>query len=109
MVIDHIRCASAIIAAVCLYPRRTRKDDDGEFYGRYRGRILRLAAQATSDGAWKAKLREILAKFDNDCRELSASGRQLLRREFANQIDHEVLRFSDPEKRAVFRHCSQAF
>jgi len=66
----------------------------GEFYGRYRGRILRLAAQATSDGAWKAKLREILAKFDNDCRELSASGRQLLRRELANQID--------PEKRAVF-------
>ena len=74
----------------------------GEFYGRYRGRILRLAAQATSDGAWKANLREILAKFDNDCRELSASGRQLLRRELANQIDHEVLRFSDPEKRAVF-------
>ena len=33
----------------------------GEFSGRYRGRILRLAAQATSDGASKAKLREILA------------------------------------------------
>ena len=101
MVIDHIRCASAIIAAVCLYPRRTRKDDDGEFYGRYRGRILRLAAQATSDGAWKAKLREILAKFDNDCRELSASGRQLLRSELANQIDHEVLLFSDPEASCI--------
>ena len=75
----------------------------GEFYGRYHGRILRLATQATSDGAWKAKLREILAKLDNDCRELSTSGRQLLlRRELANQIDHEVLRFSDPEKRTVF-------
>ena len=109
MVIDHIRCASAIIAAVCLYPRRTRKDDDG--------RVLRSVSRQDSSvgGAghigwrWKAKLREILAKFDNDCRELSASGRQLLRRELANQIDHEVLRFSDPEKRAVFRHCSQAF
>lgn len=73
-----------------------------EFYGRYHGRILRLATQATSDGSWKAKLREILAEFDNDCRELSASGRRLLRRELANQIDHEVLRFTDSEKRAVF-------
>jgi hypothetical protein len=73
----------------------------GELYSRYHGSILRLATQATSDGAWKAKLREILAGFDNDCRELSVSGRRLLRRELADQIDHEVLRFSDPTKRAV--------
>jgi hypothetical protein len=73
----------------------------GEFYGRYHGRILRLATQATSDGAWKAKLREILAEFDNDCRELSTLGRWLVRRELADQIYHEVLRFSDPTKRAV--------
>jgi hypothetical protein len=33
----------------------------GELYSRYHDRILRLATQATSDGAWKAKLREILA------------------------------------------------
>ena len=36
----------------------------GELYSRYHGRILRLATQATSDGAWKAKLREILAEFE---------------------------------------------
>jgi hypothetical protein len=73
----------------------------GEFYGRYHGRILQLATQSTADGAWKAKLREILAEFDDDCRELSASGSQSLRYELASQIEHEVLRFSDPTKRAV--------
>jgi hypothetical protein len=72
-----------------------------ELYSRYHGRILRLATQATSEGAWKAKLGEILAEFDNDCRELSVSDRLLLCRELADQIHHEVLRFSDPTKRAV--------
>ena len=52
--------------------------------------------------------RQILAEFDKDCRELSASGRRLLRRELADQIDHEVLRFCDPTKRAIlgiaFKH-----
>jgi hypothetical protein len=73
----------------------------GELYGRYHGRLLQLATQSTEDGAWKAKLREILAEFDDDCRELSASDSRLLRHELAGQIEHEVLRFSDPAKRAV--------
>ena len=73
----------------------------GELYGRYHGRLLQLATQSTEDGAWKAKLREILAEFDDDCRELSASDSRLLRQELAGQIEHEVLRFSDPTKRAV--------
>jgi hypothetical protein len=73
----------------------------GERYGRYHGRILKLAAQSTEDGGWKAKLREIFAEFDEDCRHLSASDSQLLRQELAGQIEHEVLRFSDPTKRAV--------
>ena len=72
-----------------------------ELYGRYHGRILQLATQSTEDGAWKAKLREILAEFDDDCRELSASDSQSRRYELASQIEHEVLRFSDPTKRAV--------
>jgi hypothetical protein len=72
-----------------------------ELYGRYHGRILQLATQSTEDGAWKAKLREILAEFDDDCRELSASDSQSLCYELASQIEHEVLRFSDPTKRAV--------
>jgi hypothetical protein len=73
----------------------------GELYGRYHGRLLQLATQSTEDGAWKAKLREILAEFDDDCRELSASDSRLLRHELASQIEHEVLRFSDPAKRTV--------
>ena len=78
--------------------RRTAKD---ELYGRYHGRILVLAARSTEDGAWKSKLREILAEFNDDCCELSASDRRLLRHELADQIEHEVLRFFDPTKRAV--------
>lgn len=69
-------------------------------YGRYHGRILVLAARSTEDAS-KEKLREILAEFDDDCRELSAADSRLLRCDLASQIDHEVLRFSDPAKRAV--------
>jgi hypothetical protein len=72
-----------------------------QLYGRYHGRILVLAARSTEDGAWKAKLREILAEFDDDCRELSVSESQLLRHELASQFEHEVLRYSDPTKGAV--------
>jgi hypothetical protein len=78
--------------------RRTAMND---LYGRYHGRILVLATRATEDGAWKAKLREILAEFHDDCRELSASDSRLLCDDLAIQIEHEVLRFSDPTKRAV--------
>jgi hypothetical protein len=70
-------------------------------YGRYHGRILQLATGSTEDEAWNSKLREILAEFDDDCCDLSASGRRLLRHELASQIEQEVLRFSDPAKRAV--------
>ena len=73
----------------------------GQLYGRYHGRILQLATQSAEDGAWKAKLREILAEFDDDLRKLSASGGRLLRHELSSQIEEEVLRFSDPAKRAV--------
>ena len=79
-------------------PRRTAKD---ELYGRYHGRVLVLAARSTEDGAWKAKLRDILGEFDDDCRELSAADDRLLRYELASQIERDVLRFSDPTKRAV--------
>ena len=56
-----------------------------ELYGRYHGRILSLA-RASADGAWRSKLREILADFDDDCRRLSALGRDVLRHELASQI-----------------------
>ena len=54
-----------------------------------------------ADGGWQAKLREILAEFDDDCRDLSRYCNRLLRRELATQIEQEVLRFADPTKRAV--------
>ena len=70
-------------------------------YGRYHGQILGLAIRSGADGGWRAQLREILAEFDNDCRDLSCFSNYLLHRELATQIEHEVLRFSDPDKQAV--------
>lgn len=72
-----------------------------ELYGRYHGRLLALARAATADGAWKSKLRELLAEFDDDCRRLSAPARYMLRNELAGQTELEALQFSDPDKRAV--------
>lgn len=72
-----------------------------ELYGRYHGQILRLARSSTADGAWRAKLREILAEFDEDSRRLRALDRYVLRDELASQIELEALRFSDRDKRAV--------
>jgi len=50
-------------------------------YGRYHGKILGLAIRSGADGAWRAELREILAEFDNDCRDLSRFSNYLLHRE----------------------------
>lgn len=72
-----------------------------ELYGRYHGRLLTLARAATDDGAWRAKLREILAEFDADCRLLPPLGRYVARTELSTQIEQEVLQFADPNKRAV--------
>jgi len=72
-----------------------------ELYGRYHGRLLALARTATADKAWRAKLREILSDFDNNCRQLPPLGRAVLRNEIASQIEREALQFSDPDKRAV--------
>jgi hypothetical protein len=73
----------------------------GMLYGRYHGQILGLAVRSAADGGWKAKLREILAEFDNDCRDLSASCNRQLHDELATQIEQEVLRFADPNKQAI--------
>lgn len=72
-----------------------------ELYGRYHGRLLALARAAAADGAWKAKLRELLAEFDEDCRRLPALGRGVLRDELSAQTELEVLRFTDPVKQSV--------
>ena len=72
-----------------------------ELYGRYHGRILDLARHSTTDGACRAKLREILAEFDDDYRLLRPLNRSVLRNELSTQLEHEALQFSDPDKRAV--------
>jgi len=80
-----------------------------ELYGRYHGRLLALARTATADGAWRAKLREILAEFDEDCRLLPALGRYVARNELASQIEREALQFADPDKRAVLNLALKHF
>ena len=72
-----------------------------ELYGRYHGRLLALARTATADKAWRAKLREILSDFDDNCRRLPPLGRVVLRNGIASQIECEALQFSDPDKQAV--------
>jgi hypothetical protein len=71
------------------------------FTGDITARSSGLAIQSAADGDWKATLSEILAEFENDCRNLSASSNRLLRRELATQIKQELLRFADPDKQAV--------
>ena len=82
-----------------------------ELYGRYNGQLLALARTATDNGAWRAKLREILAEFDDDCRALLPLDRYVTRNELASQLEHEALQFSDPDKRAVltlaFKHLDE--
>jgi hypothetical protein len=80
-----------------------------ELYGRYHGRILSLARSSTADGAWRAKLREILAEFDDDCRLLPPLGRYVLRNDLSTQIEQEALQFSDPDKRAVLNLALKHF
>src|ERR1700758_5060520 len=72
-----------------------------ELYGHYHGRLLSLARTATANRAWRAKLREILAEFDDHCRLLPPLGRYVLRNDLSSQIEYEALQFSDPDKRAV--------
>lgn len=72
-----------------------------EVYGCYHGRLLALARSATVDKAWEAKLREIPAAFNDDCRLLPRLGRYVLRNELSSQIEREALQFSDADKRAV--------
>jgi hypothetical protein len=72
-----------------------------DLYGYYHGRLLRLARGPTGDGSWRVKLREILAEFDEDSRRLPAMGRYVLRNGLSTQIELELLRFADPDKRAV--------
>ena len=78
-------------------------------YRQYYGQILALAIRSGADGGWQAKLREILAEFDNDWRDLSRSCNCLLRREPATQIEQEVLRFADPNKQAVLSTAPKHF
>ena len=67
-----------------------------ELYGRYHGRILDLARHSTTDGACRAKLREILAEFDDDYRLLRPLNRSVLRNELSTQLEHEALNSPTP-------------
>ncbi len=70
-------------------------------YARYHGPLLQLARAARDDGAWKAKLREILASFDVEVAPLPVPCRRRLAEALAVQLEHDMLRFADPVKAAV--------
>ena len=78
-------------------------------YGCYHGLLLCLARRATSDGAWKSRLREILARFDEDCGSLDPATAGHLRAELAAQLETEILRFSDAEALAVLGFAIKHF
>jgi hypothetical protein len=97
-------CEVSRLTGIRSSPRDAVRKESGVtamLYGRYHGKILDLAIRSGADGGWKAKLREILAEFDDDCRDLSRSRKRVLRCELATQIEQELLRFADPNKRAV--------
>lgn len=78
-------------------------------YGRYHGLLLRLARRAAPDGAWKSKLREILARFDQDCASHDAAMASHLRAELAAQLETEILLFTDAEAQAVLAFAIKHF
>jgi hypothetical protein len=70
-------------------------------YAHYHGPLLQLARSAIADNAWKPKLREILATFDEECAQLPPPCRRALCDTLAGQVEQELLRFHDPVKEAV--------
>jgi hypothetical protein len=72
-----------------------------ELFGRYHRVIGELASRCLRDEAWRSDLQQILQRLDDDCRSLSRSSSDVVREELANQIEHEFLRRTDPDARAV--------
>jgi|GEM_PF-1547513 hypothetical protein len=70
-------------------------------YGRYHGRILELAERSPATSERKAELNGLLERFDSEARALSPACRRRLCEELAAQLEQEVLRFSDPDKKAI--------
>lgn len=72
-----------------------------ELFQRYHRLIRELASRGSPEGAWRSDLQKILLSLSDDCRKLSRSSSELLRRELTNQIEHELLRATSPDARSV--------
>lgn len=72
-----------------------------ELFRRYHLRIRQVASRPSTRGAWQADVQRIVQSLDDDCRKLSPTSIVLLNQELSTQVEHELLRCTDPEARAV--------
>lgn len=72
-----------------------------ELFRRYHFRIRKLPSQRPTRESWQADVQQIVRSFDEDCLTLSPTSRVLLRQELSNQLEHELLRCTDPEAKAM--------
>jgi hypothetical protein len=69
-------------------------------FGRYHRLIHDVGAHA-GPNEWRAEVERIVQRFDEDCRKLSRSRGNLLRDELATQLEHELLRCTNPAANSV--------
>ena len=72
-----------------------------ELFQRYHRRIRQLTSRRPTQDAWQADVQQIVRSLDDECRELSPRSGVLLRQELSNQVEHELLRCTDPDAKAV--------
>jgi hypothetical protein len=72
-----------------------------ELFRRYHSLIREVAASHSPDEAWHAEVERIVRRLDEDCRELSRSGSDLFRDELSIQLEHELLRCTNPAAKSV--------
>jgi len=72
-----------------------------ELFGRYHRLIRELAWRRAPEDIWRTRLGQILRGLDDDCRQLSHRSAAVFLHELSSQIEHELLRCSSWEARAV--------
>ena len=76
--------------------------DVTDLFGRYLRLTRELARRSDTDDAGASDVRQLVERFDNDCRELTAQSQRQLRRELSIQVEQEALRHGNAKQRAVF-------
>jgi hypothetical protein len=70
-------------------------------FGRYHGLVRDLASQGCGIDGWRSRLQDVLQSLDDECGRLPPARGWLLRQELTSQIEHELLRRTDPDQAAV--------